>query len=166
MKKHDEGYVLAFVMVVIVVLCLVAVSLMSVSLRNLETQNASVERMQDKYAAQGMIEQVVAAIDSELTLVGRSLEDSLENYLGDAADVSSVTTSGATGEPGTITHFAAKLQIASKPENSSVKIDTTLTWEAAVEIDNETNTYKITTTKLTYDSYQISTVATGEEGAE
>ena len=66
-KKHDEGYVLIFVLVVISVLSIVAISLMSGALRNLQAQKASVERMQDKYAAEGMIEITVATLKSQLT---------------------------------------------------------------------------------------------------
>lgn len=64
MKKHNEGYTLPLVMVVMVILCLVAVSIMSVALRNLKAQQASVQRMQDQYVAAGMIEKVVAQLES------------------------------------------------------------------------------------------------------
>lgn len=64
MKKHNEGYTLPLVMVVMVILCLVAVSIMSVALRNLKAQQASVQRMQDQYVAAGMIEKVVAQLEA------------------------------------------------------------------------------------------------------
>lgn len=64
MKKHNEGYTLPLVMVVMVILCLVAVSIMSVALRNLKAQQASVQRTQDQYVAAGMIEKVVAQLES------------------------------------------------------------------------------------------------------
>lgn len=64
MKKHNEGYTLPLVMVVMVILCLAAVSIMSVALRNLKAQQASVQRMQDQYVAAGMIEKVVAQLES------------------------------------------------------------------------------------------------------
>ena len=62
MKKHNEGYALVLVLVVLVVLSLVSVALMSVGLRNLKNQKAVGERMQDKYAAQGEIEKLTAAL--------------------------------------------------------------------------------------------------------
>lgn len=64
MKKRDEGYALPFVLVVMVVLCLVAVSVMSFALRNLKSQQVSVQRMQDQYAAQGEIEKILAGLDT------------------------------------------------------------------------------------------------------
>lgn len=162
MKKHDEGYVMAFVMVVIVVLCLVAVSLMSISLRNLEAQNASIQRMEDKYAAMGEIEKVVAVIDSELVLEKNvSLEESLVSFWQGSAEISNVRISGVTEENAPITGFTATVKIARQCD--SVRIETTISWEASV--DSESSQYKITTTQLTYTSYQISTVETGEGGA-
>ena len=66
MKKHDEGYVLPLVLVVMIVMCLIATSLMSFSLQNLKSQQASIERMQDKYVAEGAVEIVTTLlIDSE-----------------------------------------------------------------------------------------------------
>lgn len=68
MKKHDEGYVLPLVLVVMIVMCLIATSLMSFSLQNLKSQQASIERMADKYVAEGAIEVAVAKlIDCELS---------------------------------------------------------------------------------------------------
>lgn len=63
MFKRNEGYALSYVLVVLLVLCIIAISVMSAPLRNLQMQQASIARMQDKYAAQGMIEQVVAQLE-------------------------------------------------------------------------------------------------------
>ena len=69
MFKRNEGYALSYVLVVLLVLCIIAISVMSAPLRNLQMQQASIARMQDKYAAQGMIEQVVAQLEhAESTL--------------------------------------------------------------------------------------------------
>lgn len=64
MKKHDEGYILAYVFVILVVICLLATSVLTVPLVNLRMQKASVERMKNQYAAQGRIEQMLARLDS------------------------------------------------------------------------------------------------------
>ena len=60
MKKHNEGYTLPLVLVVMIVLSLVALGVMSVSLHNLQAQQASIQRMESKYAAQGELEKAVA----------------------------------------------------------------------------------------------------------
>lgn len=62
MRKHDEGYALVLVLVVMVVLSIAATSLMSVGLRNLKGQQAVGDRMVDKYAAQGEIEKLIATL--------------------------------------------------------------------------------------------------------
>lgn len=66
MKKHDEGYALALVLVVLTVICIVALSMMSVSLRNVTRQQMTLKHMEEKYAAQGEIEKVVARLEKEL----------------------------------------------------------------------------------------------------
>ena len=60
MKKHDEGYVLAYVTVVLLVFCLVATTILTGALQNLQNQQNAIAKMQDQYAAEGMIEQIVA----------------------------------------------------------------------------------------------------------
>ena len=65
MKKHNDGYTLILVLVVMVVLCLVAVSILSVAASNWKKQQDSVARMQAKYEAQGRIEQIFATLQSE-----------------------------------------------------------------------------------------------------
>lgn len=64
MRKHNEGYVLAMVMVVIAVLALVASIMLSMGLNNVQTQQAYVERMQEKYEAEGQLEVVVASLNA------------------------------------------------------------------------------------------------------
>jgi type II secretory pathway pseudopilin PulG len=66
-KKHDEGYALVFVLVVVLVLSGIAIALMTGALRNLQAQNAAIERMQDKYVAEGMIEVAMITVKTELS---------------------------------------------------------------------------------------------------
>ena len=61
-KRNDEGFALAYVVVVIFILCSIAIALMSSTLRTLQAQENMVQRMKDKYEAMGEIERVVAAI--------------------------------------------------------------------------------------------------------
>ena len=60
MKKHDEGYVLAYVTVVLLLFCLIATMILTGSMKNLTAQQDTVQHMKDRYAAEGMIQQVVA----------------------------------------------------------------------------------------------------------
>ncbi len=60
MKKHDEGYVLAYVTVVLLIFCLVATAILTGALRNLQSQQAANERMKHQYIAAGELEKVVS----------------------------------------------------------------------------------------------------------
>lgn len=162
MKKHDEGYVLAFVMVVITVLCLIVVLLMPLSLRNLQAQNDSIRRMQDKYAAQGVIETVVAKMDSTDTVeiqkqVGlNNLESSLqlelllENYWEVSEEDFSFKK--ITVNDGKIAGFSASVRIVGQYETATVVA--ILNWIAECEETDEA--YVITPSGLEYESYQVS----------
>ena len=66
MKKHDEGYVMLLVVVVILVLSIVSASLMSMTVANLKNQRNSVDRMQEKYSAQGELEKEIAKFQSRI----------------------------------------------------------------------------------------------------
>lgn len=64
MIKRNDGYALSYVLVVLLVLFTIAMGVTSISLFNLKNQKVTASRMQDKYAAQGMIEQVVAQLEN------------------------------------------------------------------------------------------------------
>ncbi len=63
MTKRNEGYALAYIVVVLAVLASVAMATMALALMPQKRQQAALERMQDKYAAQGLVEQVVALLE-------------------------------------------------------------------------------------------------------
>lgn len=62
MKKHNEGYTLPLVMVVLLVLAIVAVTIMTTSMNNMLRQQGFIETMQDQYKAQGQIEAIVGQL--------------------------------------------------------------------------------------------------------
>ena len=61
MKKYNEGYALPFVLVVSVVMCIIATTVMTFSLNNLQSQQKTIERMQAKYDASSLVEEIFAA---------------------------------------------------------------------------------------------------------
>ena len=67
MKKHNEGYALPFVLVVLIVMCLIVVGIMDFSLRNLKSQQNTILRMEAKYEAAGQIEQIIATLENKKT---------------------------------------------------------------------------------------------------
>ena len=69
MKKHDEGYVLAYVTVVLLLFCLIATMILTGSMKNLTAQQDTIQHMKDRYAAEGLIQQIIAngfAVSDEL----------------------------------------------------------------------------------------------------
>ena len=60
MKKHDEGYILAYVTVVLLVFCLVATTILTGALQNLQNQQNANEKMKQQYIAAGELEKVIA----------------------------------------------------------------------------------------------------------
>ena len=60
MKKHDEGYVLAYVTVILLLFCLIATGILTGAMKNLNNQQDAIQRMKDRYVAEGMIQQVIA----------------------------------------------------------------------------------------------------------
>lgn len=78
MKKHNEGYTLPLVMVVLLVLAIVAVTIMTTSMNNMLRQQDFIETMEDQYKAQGQIEAVVAELMNAETI--EAVDAILEPY--------------------------------------------------------------------------------------
>ena len=66
MKRYDEGYALALVLVVLVVVCLVAASILTLAVDNLTAQQNFVSRMQEEYTAKGKMEQIQANLEQDI----------------------------------------------------------------------------------------------------
>lgn len=81
MKKHDEGYVLVYVTVVLLIFCLVATVILTGALRSLNAQQNAIAQMKDQYVAEGEIEKVLASLDNFIKSDGVQTVD-----CGDAVD--------------------------------------------------------------------------------
>ena len=73
MKKHNEGYVLIYVTVVLILFSLIGSMILTSAMKNLNAQQAAITQMQDKYAAQGMIERVVSMRDTYIFEEGQNV---------------------------------------------------------------------------------------------
>lgn len=168
MRKHNDGYALVLVLVVMVVLCLVALALMSNSLRNLQSQQKSIERMEDKYAAEGAVEILIAKL-GKITTIGVSTGSTAEEQA--AAAVQGVCPTGVQVTAGTWTEYtdnAVETFTYVFDINSSsgtVQVDCTLEWAGTmVETESgEDKTYTLSNLDVTYLSYEISNTG-GDEG--
>ena len=128
MKKHDEGYALVLVLVVMIVISLVAATVLTFSLRNLQNQQKSIQRMEDKYAAQGMVESCVQ----------------------NAKTTWQFTTISETGISVTpVENTASSISATIKAEVGTATINCT------VKIAKTINAKNVEVITITYDSYEI-----------
>lgn len=85
-KRNTEGFVLAYVMIVIAVVSAITMALTTSTLNVLKAQEQSVVRMQDKYEAMGVIENIIA--NAEDNCIGATADNigSPETALSKAQD--------------------------------------------------------------------------------
>ena len=184
MKKHDEGYVMLLVVVVILVMSIVSAALMSMTVTNLRNQRNSVDRMKEKYAAQGEMEKLVAQLEAgipeEVTVEVTSLNLEETQCLKEAI-AAGLTEAGLEDEEiGELKfsedgkNFSCTIPLSAGTEKTQITCVLTLTGtaekaepadpilpaEEGEESDESTTeataSYKITFNALTYTSYEIS----------
>ncbi len=160
MKKRDEGYVLAFVLVVIVVICLVAVSMMTVSLRNLEAQTASVERMQDKYQALGLMEETIASVSWNTLLLKNgeggatlSKQDAIVAFLRENFSTEVQDGDVFVAEADADARLTAEVDLLVQPADGSHKVNVSILWTGKIA-DNGSE-YVVSESEVTYTSYEV-----------
>ncbi len=95
MKKND-GYVIIYVVFVIIVLCLAAAGTCTSALSAIKTQNAAVRQLQERYTAEGNIEQFMAQICVlDAPLCGDDFENEHEVLAAAMADFAAGVTDSA-----------------------------------------------------------------------
>lgn len=71
--NKKDGYVLAYVVVVIAVVSLIAVAACTTAVRNYKTQRAALSYTQEKYAAEGIVERYIAELQSAAVDVANNI---------------------------------------------------------------------------------------------
>lgn len=112
MRKHDEGYALVLVLVVLIVLGLLSTTILTGAQRNIEVHRSSVETMQNKYQAMGEIEKIIGA---------------LETHIGEQLEILK-----ATGDQWELAYDHEKNEIRMKSSYGNVQIDCILRIEGAI----------------------------------
>lgn len=167
MKKNDDGYVLPFVLVVLIVMALVATTALSAALRNINTQQNFIKRMEVRYMAEGEIERVRAELmnPSGYTVsvsVGETEKDAIQKKIeatcnteldfnigeGDI-DVSPVEPLNPPGD------FTCIFTLVSTASEDSNNVTVTATMELKGKIQQNSGSYMITPTGMKYLSYEI-----------
>ena len=80
MRKNNDGYVIIYVIFVILFLCIVAIGTCSSALSNLQSQNEAVVQMKEKYAVEGEIEKQVAELCAGLNGISGTNVNDPEDY--------------------------------------------------------------------------------------
>ena len=181
MRKNDDGYVLPFVLVVMIVLCIMSASLMTAAFRNLQMQQKFTDRMVDKYAAQGEIEKTVAQLKQDLFTQDIVIEDSASGAptAEELASKLRLTADKVRIIEATQADIETEEDEASEEDeqtNEKKSLDFTVSLDASSEAttiacellvsakytstqDSESSAYKhtIVVDSITYQSYEIST---------
>ena len=163
MKKHDEGYTLPYVLVILMILYFVVVAVLSSAEATVTAQQKSIAQMKQKYAAQGKIEMLVgqlcdAATFQEKVLMKSDTQDAIE----DLCSANGIELIGTPALEDGVIEFTFKVQ----PIQGSVIIESEIKLTCKYSKDEVTDkatgntTEKITITKLytEYVSYEIGTV--------
>lgn len=157
MRKHNEGYVLPLVLVVMVIMALIAVGVMSVSLHNLQTQKADIERMQAQYAAQGEIEKTVAQLASDLdtppitvaqTITVKESQTYVDTIIKNRLSYATITWSSEE---------ALDCSVTFEMTEGTAKIQCTLMLANVIAQNTEggSTNYMVNAPQISYEAYEI-----------
>ena len=154
MMKRNDGYALSYVMVILLVLAAIAIATMTMAMQVMNNQKRTIRQMQDKYAAQGMVEQVVA-----------QLEHASEETIGDVITSFKRSESLPDTNPYCVQlneNDSTKYRIIAIVEQTCVTADITIKkntiTETSGEGDEATETTKFIGYSVKYDSYCTETL--------
>ena len=162
-KRSKEGYVLIYVLVVLVLLSLLAAGACARAVGNYRAQSNSVERAKSLYAAEGVIEEAYAQLqdwsltgeatgeteDAAKTAAETAAEEAIKEW-ADAKEATEALEAGRkylvtlTAEDGGVT-ITAKLKV-------TLQVETT---EHSNEDGTKTYTWTVSVTDLSYQLYEI-----------
>lgn len=148
MKKHDEGYILAYVTVVLMIFCLVATVILTGALRNFQIQQNSIAQMKDQYAAEGMIEQVVAQLDAKGS-------PTISGYEELAEDNQTIIKKMSVS----VENIEGKSVLLLRAQNGSVVVTGSFVLSAENAYSSNNVAYITGLNSYTYDSYEVGGVS-------
>lgn len=174
MKKHNEGYSLPLVLVVMAVLAALASGLMTVVMRNMEAQQSSVAIMQNQYAAQGKLEMVISELCqfdfADAQGFGASSEAVIKNEVKEICDQYDVGITPAEFTFGFANNtdqtsdaifdkpFSYEFRLIAENESVQVTYDVTYSGKVAQSSEGGRTYFLITAHEITYHSYKADMV--------
>jgi|GEM_PF-5830955 len=147
MRKNNDGYVIIYVIFVILFLCIVAIGTCSSALSNLQSQNEAVVQMKERYAAEGGVEMLVAnmctsaknapVVSSPQTLgeAKQAAQNSITNIFGP----DSVTVSGFEEKGINIYYCTGTCGVNVPAVTATVEFQFEITFEHKVTVYKEPN---------------------------
>lgn len=180
MRKHNEGYVLPLVLVVMVILSLVAVGVMSVSLHNLQAQKADIDRMQAQYAAQGELEVFLAKLDSNLVSLNalttavsdtseaaiqapvmNAIQQALAVTEGDVPYVKLAEENGIVWVKNDDGSFSCNVCVYATDRENQARIDCTILLEKVITVSG--GVHFVEAPQIVYTSYEITSLGGADD---
>lgn len=155
MKKND-GYALPFVLVVMVIICLVGISIMSSSLNNLQNQQASIERMQAQYEAEGIIEKTMALAQGNNSVSVDILQSCGAVLVEDEGEFLKFTEN--------IEDTTDKLSFVLEAVDADERVKISCKIEVVGSFSSNTSPYNTEKAEYNYISYQIIDLPDSAEG--
>ena len=152
--KQNDGYALPFVLVVSVVICIIATTVMTFSLNNLQSQQKTIERMQAKYAASSLVEEIVAATQSE---------QEVEIYFDEQDEITIGEKTVKITTIGTSNNGEVQVQLVAEIELLELENGTITNAELKKDNDNRVLTVSYCG-EITYNEYRYS-IASVEEAS-
>ena len=158
--KQNDGYALAYVLVVLLVLAAIAMGAMGLSLNALERQQTSLNQMKDKYAAQGLVEQVVAQLEK---LTSEITDETLEAVkLGTTeSDKVTITVMGDDYKHITVTGKCENARVIAELELKAIQPEVPSDAESPADPTTpvESDKPEITGYTVTYSSYKTERIS-------
>lgn len=162
MKKHDEGYTLPFVLVILTILYFVVSIVLTSAETTVTAQQQSIAQMKQKYAAQGKIEMLVGQLCDEDTFLEKVLMQSVtQNAIEELCNANGVELTGTPVLEDGVIEFAFKVlsEQGSVMIESQIKLTCKYSEEAITDEITGDITEKITITELytEYVTYDVGT---------
>ena len=157
MKKHDEGYALVMVLIVMLVLCTVAGSVLAISTGNLKKQQESFGRMEERYEAAGYIEEAFVRIEAALKKTDAGFG---EAYLAAILDENLVRYETPVWDE---TEKCVVVHLEAVSGSTVVVCDLEIRCSEGKEITPSDGVFLIPDGEVEYRSYEVRTVEGGEQ---
>ena len=167
LRKEKGGYALLYVLVIVMVLVAISMMICTVALRNLQSQQAAVERMAEKYAAQGEIERIKAKIeafsDTKNITVLKDALDAFESGISALSDTATIVAECKNTGEATITISSGENTKVSATLKMEFNITTYYRDPNPPESESEITGYTFEVKNTSFTSYAIETTG-GDAG--